>query len=158
WFHTILRSAPTMSRVNLNAAGGSSIARFMVSLSYMNDQGLFVSNNSNQFNTNIGLQRYLLNSKVDVDINKNLTLQLQVMGRLQDANQPGATASRIFSTLLSTPNNAYPVLNPNKSYGGNANYTQNLLGMVEGSGYTLDHLRDVLSNVTLNYKMDRVLK
>jgi len=158
WYHTILRSAPALSRLNLNAAGGSAIARYVISLSYMNDQGIFVSNPNVSYNTNVGLQRYMLNSKVDVDVNKNFSLRVQVMGRLQDANQPGAMFSNILNTLLSTPNNAYPVYNRDKSYGGNANFTQNLLGMVEGSGYTLDHLRDVMSNVVLNYKMDRVTK
>ena len=158
WYHTILRNAPMLTRVNLNAAGGSALARYVVSLSYMNDQGILVTSPDNTYNTNVGLQRYLLNSKVDVDVNKNFSIRVQVMGRLQDANQPGSTYSGILGTLLSTPNNAYPVYNHDKSYGGNANFTQNLLGMVEGSGYVLDHLRDVLSNVVLNYKMDRVTK
>ncbi|HEV2479137.1 MAG TPA: SusC/RagA family TonB-linked outer membrane protein, partial [Puia sp.] len=158
WYHTILRSAPMLSRVNLNAAGGSALARYVVSLSYMNDQGIFVADPNAAYNTNVGLQRYMLNSKVDVDVNKDFSLRVQVMGRLQDANQPGATFNNILSTLLSTPNNAYPVHNHDKSYGGNANFPQNLMGMVEGSGYTLDHLRDVLSNVVLNYKLDRLTR
>ena len=158
WYHTILRSAPALSRLNLNAAGGSAIARYVISLSYMNDQGIFVTNPSTTYNTNVGLQRYMLNSKVDVDVNKNFSLRVQVMGRLQDANQPGAGYSNILKTLESTPNNAYPVYNHDKSYGGNANFTQNLLGMVESSGYSLDHLRDVMSNIALNYKLDRLTK
>jgi len=157
WFHTILRnSAPSLSRLNLNAAGGSALARYVVSLSYMNDQGIFVTDPNAPYNTNVGLKRYMLNSKVDVNVNKDFSLRVQVMGRLQDANQPGATYNNILNTLVSTPNNAYPVRNHDGSYGGNANFTQNLLGMVEGSGYTLDHLRDVLSNITLNYKLDRL--
>ncbi len=158
WYHTILRSAPTLSRLNLNAAGGSALARYVISLSYMNDQGIFVTSNANTYNTNAGIQRYLLNSKVDVDVNKYFSLRLQVMGRLQDANQPGVTTGVILNNLLSTPNNAYPVKNPNGSYGGNPNYTQNLLAQTVASGYALDHVRDVISNVTLNYKLDKVTK
>jgi len=158
WFHTILRSAPSLSRLNLNAAGGSALARYVISLSYMNDQGIFVTSNTNTYNTNAGIQRYLLNSKVDVDVNKYFSLRLQVMGRLQDANEPGATTGAILNNLLSTPNNAYPVNNPNGSYGGNPNFTQNLLAQTVASGYALDHVRDVISNVTLNYKLDKVTK
>jgi TonB-linked SusC/RagA family outer membrane protein len=158
WYHTILRSAPALSRLNLNAAGGSALARYVISLSYMNDQGIFATSNANTYNTNAGIQRYLLNSKVDVDVNKYFSLRLQVMGRLQDANQPGVTTGAILNNLLSTPNNAYPVKNPNGSYGGNPNYTQNLLAQTVASGYALDHVRDVISNVTLNYKLDKVTK
>jgi len=158
WYHTILRSAPTLSRLNLDASGGSAIARYVIDLSYMNNQGMFATSDANQYNTNVGLQRYLLNTKVDVDVNKYFTIRLQVMGRVQDGNQPGVTYNTVLNNLLSTPNNAYPVLNPNHSYGGNANYTQNLLAMVEASGYTLDHLKDVLSNMELKYSLDKVTK
>ncbi len=158
WFHTILRSAPALTRLNLNASGGSAIARYVISLSYMNDQGMFVTTGANPYNTNVGLQRYLLNTKVDVDVNKYFSIRVQAMGRLQDGNQMGATYNTVLNTLLSTPNNAYPVINKDQTYGGNASYTQNLLGQVEGSGYALDHLRDVLSNVILNYKLDKVTK
>jgi TonB-linked SusC/RagA family outer membrane protein len=158
WYHTILRSAPMLTRLNLNASGGSAIARYVISLSYMNDQGMFVTTNANPYNTNVGLQRYLLNSKVDVDVNKYFSIRVQVMGRLQDGNQMGTTYNAVLANLLSTPNNAYPVINKDRTYGGNASYTQNLLGRVEGSGYALDHLRDVLSNVVLNYKLDKVTK
>jgi TonB-linked SusC/RagA family outer membrane protein len=158
WYHTILRSAPTLSRLNLNASGGTALARYVIDLSYMNDQGMFVTTDANQYNTNVGLQRYLLNTKVDVNVNKYFTIRLQVMGRVQDGNQPGLTYNALLSNLLSTPNNAYPVLNPNGTYGGNANYTQNLLAQVESSGYNLDHLKDVLSNVELKYSLDKVTK
>lgn len=158
WYHTILRSAPMLSRVNLNAAGGTGIARYIISMSYMNDQGMFVNSSANSYSTNAGVQRYFINSKVDVDVNKYFTLRLQVMGRLQDATQPGVTTGTILNGLLSTPNNAYPVRNPDGSFGGNPNYTQNLLAQTVASGYALDHVRDVLSNVTLNYKLDKVTK
>lgn len=158
WFHTILRSAPSLSRLHLNAAGGTGIARYMISLSYMNDQGIFTTSNANSYNTNAGVQRYLINSKVDVDVNKYFTMRLQVMGRLQDANEPGATTSTVLNSLLATPNNAYPVKNPDGSYGGSVNYPTNLMAQAVASGYALDHVRDVISNVTLNYKLDRVTR
>lgn len=158
WYHTILRSAPTLSRFNLNAAGGSSIARYVISASYMNNQGIFVNSDANSYSTNAGVQRYLINSKVDVDVNKYFSIRLQVMGRLQDATQPGVTTGTILNNLLSTPNNAYAVRNPDGSFGGNINYSQNLLAQTVASGYALDHIRDVISNVMLNYKLDKVTK
>jgi TonB-linked SusC/RagA family outer membrane protein len=156
WYHTILRNSPMLTRLNLDATGGTAIAKYVIDLSYMNDQGIFVTSSANQFNSNVGLQRYLLNSKIDVSASKNFTIRLQVMGRIQDGNQPGVTYSTVLNNLLNTPNNAYPVFNPNGSYGGNANYTQNLLGQTVGSGYDLDHLKDVLTNVVLKYKLDAV--
>jgi len=158
WYHQILRNEPMLTRVNINADGGSAIARYSMSLSYMNNQGMFVNSAANSYSTNVGLQRYLLNTKIDVDVNKYFTLRVQVFGRLQDGNQPGATYNTVLNTLLETPNNAYPVHNPNGSYGGTPQFTQNLMAQTVASGYDLDHLKDVLSNVVLDYKLDQVLK
>ena len=156
WYNTILRKNPLMTRVNINAAGGSNVARYMINLNYMNEEGMFVTSPANNYNTNLDLQRYMINTKIDVNVNKNFEINLQLFGRLQDGNQPGAGTSTILSGLLSTPNNAYPVHNPNGSYGGNANFTQNLLSQTVNSGYQLDHLHDILTSLNLKYKLNSV--
>ena len=158
WYNTILNKNPLLSRINVNAAGGSNVAKYVINLNYMDEQGMFVTSNTNTYNTNLDLQRYMINAKIDVNVSKDFEVQLQAFGRLQDGNQPGAGAGTILSNLLSTPNNAYPVYNPNGSYGGNTNFTQNLLGQVLGSGYDLDHLHDILTNLTLTYKLDKITK
>ena len=157
WYNTIIKNNPLMSRLNLDVTGGGAVARYVVSLNYMDQQGMFQSSSANSYNTNLDLKRYTINSKVDIDVNKQFTISMQLFGRLQDGNQPGAGTGTILNTLLSTPNNAYPVINPNGSYGGNANYTNNLLSMVEGSGYIQDHVRDVMANLDLKYKLDKWL-
>jgi TonB-linked SusC/RagA family outer membrane protein len=158
WYNTILRKNAALTRYNLNVTGGSGIARYLVSLNYMDQQGMFVTSGKNPYNTNADIKRYTLNSKIDIDVNQYFTLGLQLFGRLQDGNQPGVQTSSILSGLLSTPNNAYPVYNTNGSYGGNTNYVQNLLGQVISSGYIADHTRDVMANLDLSYKMDKWVK
>ncbi len=110
------------------------MARYVVSLSYMDQEGMFKTSGINSYNTNADLKRHIINSKVYIEVNKNLTVSMQLFGRLQGGNQPGAGTSTIPSTLLSTPNNAYPIYNPDGSYGGNAKYTNNLMAMVINSG------------------------
>ncbi|RYY55607.1 MAG: SusC/RagA family TonB-linked outer membrane protein [Chitinophagaceae bacterium] len=157
WYNTILRDNALMSRYNLNVQGGGTRARYIVSLSYLNQDGLFRSDPANSYNTNLELKRYLLNSKVDIDVNDRFNIALQLFGRLQQGNQPGAQTSAIMQALLRTPNNAYPAVNPNGSYGGNSNYRTNLLSMVQNSGYINDNSNDVMANLDLNYKLDRFL-
>lgn len=168
WYNTILAKNPLLTRINLNATGGSNIAKYVMNISYMNRDGMFVSSPVNTYNTNLSVQRFVINSKIDVAVNKNFDVELQLFGRLQDGTQPGgangstpafgAGIPSILSGLLTTPNNAYPVYNPNGSFGGNANYTQNLLEEVVGSGYEQDHLKDVLTNINLRYNLDKVTK
>lgn len=157
WYNTILKNNPLMTRLNLNVSGGGTLARYIVAMSYMDQQGMFKTSDANSYNTNADLKRYMINSKVDIDVNKYFSVSMQLFGRLQQGNQPGAGTSSILSTLLSTPNNAYPMYNPNGSYGGNANYTNNLLAMVESSGYKIDNSKDVMANLDLSYKLDRWL-
>jgi len=158
WYKTILRDNARLNRYNLNVTGGGSTARYVVGLNYMDQQGLFVSSGANPYNTNAELKRYVVNSKIDIDVNKDFNVGLQIFGRLQDGNQPGATTSAILQNLMTTPDNAYPVYNPDKSFGGNNNYTQNLMAQTVGSGYMADHVRDVMANLDLNYKFDKWVK
>ena len=158
WYNTILKNNPLVTRYNFNVTGGGSLARYVVALNYMDQQGMLATSDINTYNTNADLKRYVINSKIDIDVNKDFNLGLQLFGRLEDGNQPGAGTATILQNLLTTPNNAYPVYNPNGSYGGNANYNQNLLAQVISSGYQGDHVHDVMANLDLNYKLDRWVK
>ena len=154
WYNNIIKKNPLLTRYNLNVNGGGTTARYIISLSYLNQDGLFRTDDANSYNTNNQLKRYLINSKVEIDVNRNFNIGLQLFGRLQQGNQPGAGSGTILNTLLSTPNNAYPVFNPNGSYGGNANYRNNLLSMVQNSGYLNDNTKDVMANLDLAYRFD----
>ena len=158
WYNTVLRDNARLTRHNLNVSGGGSLARYLVSLNYMDQQGLFVTDPANNYNTNAQLKRYVINSKVEVDVNRNFNIGLQLFGRLQEGNQPGAGTQTILNGVLSTPGNAYPVYNPNGSFGGTNNYTQNLLAQTIASGYQADNTRDVMANLDLSYKLDDYVK
>ncbi|MCW3094309.1 MAG: TonB-dependent receptor [Ferruginibacter sp.] len=158
WYNTVINKNPLLSRYNLNVNGGGSMARYIISLSYLSQDGLFKTDAANTYNTNNQLKRYLINSKVEIDVNKNFNIGLQLFGRLQQGNQPGAGSAAILSNLLSTPNNAYAVFNPDGSYGGNANYKTNLLSMVQNSGYMNDNAKDVMANLDLTYRFDNWVK
>jgi len=158
WYNVVLKDNARLNRYNLNVTGGGNSARYVVALNYMDQQGLFVTSDANPYNTNADLKRYVINSKVDIDVNKDFNIGLQLFGRLQDGNQPGAGTSTILTGLLNTPNNAYPVLNHDGSYGGTANYNINLLGQTISSGYKADHVHDIMANLDLNYKFDKWVK
>ena len=158
WYDAIIKKNTRLTRHNLNVTGGGSLARYLVSLNYMTQDGMFVTDNSNPYNTNAQLKRYVINSKIDVDISRNFNIGLQLFGRLQEGNQPGATTQTILNNLLSTPNNAYPLYNSNGSYGGSNNYSQNLMAQTIGSGYIADNSRDIMANIDLNYKLDDLLQ
>lgn len=149
WYNQVLRDDAPITKFNLSASGGGKNARYSLALSYLNQQGMFKT--GDEIGTNLELDRYLINSTIDVDVTKNFNIGLQLFGRVQDGRQPGAGAANILSSLYSTPNNAYPVYNPDGSYGGSSIYTSNLYQQATGSGYLLDNTRDLMANLDLNY-------
>lgn len=157
WYDKILKDRAPISKYNLSVSGGVKNARYFLSLSYFNQQGLFVTDKNEDYNTNLNFNRYLINSHIDVDVTDDFTVGLQIFGRVQDGNQPGAGTGTILGQLHSTPNNAYPVFNPDGSYGGASQYSRNLYQLTTGSGYLLDNRKDLLANVDLKYTFNNWL-
>jgi TonB-linked SusC/RagA family outer membrane protein len=158
WFKTILRNYSPLTTYRLNVSGGTQVARYAISVNYLDQAGMFNTAPSATYNTNNDLNRYMINSNVIVNVTKKFTVDLQLFGRIQQLTQPGPGYASILSTLYSTPNNAYPVFNPNGSFGGTTLYTNNLLSQTEYSGYQRTSSNDVLANLDLNYDLGNVIK
>ncbi|MBD1367206.1 SusC/RagA family TonB-linked outer membrane protein [Mucilaginibacter sp. ZT4R22] len=158
WYNTVLRKNSPMTSYKLNVNGGSEIARYSVSLNYMNQDGMFNTAPDVTYNTNNNLNRYIINTDVTVNVTKKFVVDLQMFGRIQSQTQPGAGYSNILGALYSTPNNAYPVRNPDGSFAGTTTYTNNLLAQTEYSGYQKTNSNDVLANLDLTYDMSSITK
>ena len=157
WYKTALKDNSLMKRYDLNVSGGGNAARYSVGLGYFQQDGLLKSD-ATDYNSSAQLKRYTINTNIDVNVTPQFTTQLQLYGRIQDGNQPGATLSSIMGAIYNTPNNAYPVFNANGSLGGGQNYQTNIYGMINRSGYITDYTRDISANVILKYKFDKLLK
>ena len=158
WYNTLLRDNSPMTSYRLNINGGSNIARYSVALNYLNQDGMFKTASTSLYNTNNNLNRYTINSDVTVNVTKNFIVDLQMFGRIQTARQPGAGYGSLLSALYSTPNNAYPALNPDGSFGGTSTFPANLLSQAQYSGYQRTNSNDVLANLDLIYDLSSVTK
>ncbi|GAB2686348.1 SusC/RagA family TonB-linked outer membrane protein [Mucilaginibacter koreensis] len=156
WFKTLLRNYSPLTSYRLNVNGGTQVARYTISLNYLDQAGMFKTAASSPYNTNNDLSRYMINSDLSVNVTKNFTVDLQLFGRIQQFTQPGYGYASILNTLYTTPNNAYPVYNPNNSFGGTTLYTNNLLSQTQFSGYQRTNTNDVLANLDLNYDLSSV--
>ena len=162
WKDAIMNNSTTSQAYNLNVTGGGRVAQYFVSLGYYSENGLFKTSDANSYNTNFKYNRYLITSKVNIDVTDEFKVSMSLMGRIEEGNQPGGISGTGYSDLLSnvwqTPNNAYPVLNPNGTYGGNASYTQNLYAQTTGSGYISSNTRDVVGTINLKYDFDKLVR
>lgn len=162
WKDAIMNNSTTSQAYNLNVTGGGRVAQYFVSLGYYSENGLFKTSDANSYNTNFKYNRYLITSKVNINVTDEFKVSMSLMGRIEEGNQPGGVSGTGYSDLLSnvwqTPNNAYPVLNPNGTYGGNASYTQNLYAQTTGSGYISSNTRDVVGTINLKYDFDKLVR
>ena len=157
WYNTLLKPNSRFSRYNFTASGGSSSARYFVGVDYLDQQGLYNEDPINTYSTNTDFKRYLIRSNVDLDLTKNLLLNINLFGRIENGNFPGNYVN-LFSSIANTPNNAYPVFNSDGSLGGNASFQNNLWGQSTRSGYSLNYSRDVSADVSLKRLLDDVTK
>jgi TonB-linked SusC/RagA family outer membrane protein len=158
WYDRILKKQSAVQQYTLSASGGGDIAQYFVSLGYMNQEGLFRTISGSPYNTNQGYSRYLITSKVNVNVTEDFRVGLSLIGRIEDGNQPGAGTNSILSNLYNTPNNAYPEYNPNNSFGGSISFPANLWAQTIQSGYISDNTRDAVANLTLNYDMNKLVR
>lgn len=158
WRNTLLKKNALFSRYNLTAGGDGSNYRYFLSLDYLNQQGIYKQSDVNAYSTNSGYKRYNLRGNIEVDINKQLTVALNVFGRIQEENEPGPTSATLFNNYLNTPANAYPIFNPDGSLGGNQTFQNNLYGQLINSGYRQGFTRDVGADLSIKQKLDKIAK
>lgn len=110
WMDILLKDGAWSYRANLNLSGGGNTARYYISTSYVEDQGMYKTDQTlrDKYNTNANYKRWNYRMNVDVDITKTTVLKVGVAGSLDKQNQPGTSSSNIWGALfgfnsLSTP-------------------------------------------------------
>jgi len=157
WYDQVLRRAAPVTSYNLSFTGGSATVRYFGLLNLLNEQGLLIKSGSQSENSkNSRLVRYNFRTNIDVDITKNIMASLTLSGAVEDKANPVANdASTIFNTLAVIPPNAFPVYNPNGTYGGNA-FFSNPLGDVLETGHYTSNGRTLQSAFQLQHKLDMI--
>ncbi len=161
WYDELMKKNALSQSYNLNVSGGGKVAQFFVSLGYTNEQGLFKTNKDNGYNTNLDFNRYMISSKVNINVTEDFTATMSAIGRVIEGNQPGGSGSGYSDLLLNiwrTPNNAYPVHNPNGTWGGSMAHTNNLAAQAWESGYINDNMRDIMATLSLKYDFNKLVK
>jgi TonB-linked SusC/RagA family outer membrane protein len=149
-----LNKNATLDRYNLNIQSGNETAKFYVALDYQNEGGFFNTADLNTYSTNSGVDRYIVRSNVSLALNKNLSIGLNIFGRVQNSNQPGVTTSDAYSAITFTPSNAYTIFNPDGSLGGTSSYANNIYGMLNNAGYRKSTTRDLAADIEIKHKLD----
>ncbi len=106
----LLRSNTQSSRYTVNFRGGSDKVRFFTSGAYFKENGIFQSNPMENYNSNIGLDRFNLRSNIDMQLTNSTQLSVDMSGQYLRRNQPGFTSDDIFAFISRYPVHIIPMV------------------------------------------------
>lgn len=150
----VLNNNAPLNRYSLNMSGGNKMVTYYAGVEHLKQDGLFKS--TDIYDTNNYLASYLLRSNINIQINPKLSGGIHLFGRIGNTNEPGATTNAIYSALLNTPSNSYPIFNPNGSLAGTTRFTNNIYGMAVQSGYRQTFRRDIISDFYVKRTLDDI--
>lgn len=135
WTKELIKPSSMMAQGNLNVNGGSSTARYFVSLGYLKQDGLYKYDNLNAYNINAVMNKYNFRSNIDVDLTSLLKLELNLSDIVRDRNYPTETSGSFFNEIRNTPSYLYPLTNPDGSVPGQKDSPPNPYGRLTQFGY-----------------------
>lgn len=136
WTDEVLRKNAFQTINNLSVTGGSEIIRYFVNVGFTSQSGLFKEDPTYKYRTNSLSSRYNFRSNVDVNLSKDLIIELGLGGIIEDRTYPAHSAGTIFGQMKLISPISYPKQNPDGSPGGGVSYLEgNPWALATQSGY-----------------------
>lgn len=158
WQDKMLKDGANIYRAAINLSGGASIARYFVSASYVDEGGMYKSDQAlTDYKTNAHMSRWNYRVNYDLDISKTTTLALGVSGFLEKQNFPGLNNQNIWYSLIGQSPVSIPFMYSNglvPAY-GTGNKT-NPWVLATQTGFREHWENKTESNVTLNQRLDMI--
>ena len=162
WIDELLRKGSWSTRATLSMNGGGNTARYYVSGSYLDQQGMYkVDQALKDYNTNANFRRWNYRMNVDIDITKSTLLKVGVSGSLQKANDSGVGSDAIWTALMGYNAIMVPKLYSNgyvPAYGNDNGDRFNPWVQATMTGYRENWKNNIQTNVTLEQKLDFITK
>ena len=161
WYDEVLKNTSTIQDYNLSFRGGTRSARYFVLMNYTDFTGLYKNATAidKDFGTNARYNKINLRGNVDLQLSKSLSATVNITAMTEDKNTPaGFTATELFDNLLKIPGSAFPVKNPDDSWGTSSAYNFNPVQRLQRHGIWNSHTRNLQTNVAFTEKLDALLK
>jgi TonB-linked SusC/RagA family outer membrane protein len=155
WYDQVVRKSAPMSNYNLNFKGGSNTVKYFVLLNAINSNGILINaGDQDDESINPRYRRFNFRSNVDINVTKRLSASLTLGGTVEDKSNPFAnTTGGVFSQLAQVAPNAFPVYNPDGSFGGSAQFSNPLGNLLKTGSYTSNG-RTLQSTLRLTEQLD----
>lgn len=160
WKDVLMKDGAMTYRGTVNMNGGGATARYFVSASYIEEQGMYKTDENlrKDYDTNANAKRWNYRLNTDIDITKSTLLKVGVSGSLKKVNEPGLGGDIWHSIMGQTPI-SIPLVYSNgyiPAYGiGNQT---NPWVLATQTGYNEVWENKIQTNVTLEQKLDFITK
>ena len=157
WHDELFRKLMPVSKYSLSFSEGRNRVRYLVLLGGMHRGGLYKKTEDlSEFSVNSTFVRYNIRSNVDIDVTKRLTASVNIGYTLANKENPVALSSNgMLSWLSLLPPNAFPVYNPNGSYGGTSLLSNPYGDVLETGMYSYNH-RTAQTSLKLTNQLDMI--
>jgi len=156
WYKEVLRSSAYTSNYALDFSGGNNRVKYFVLLNALRSDGLFkkFGDLSPERSINATYKEYNFRTNVDINLTKRLSAAVTLGIAIADkANPVDDNTGSIFTLISSVAPNAFPVYNPNKTFGGIALY-DNPVGNLLQTGWFTSNRRTLQSSLKLTEQLD----
>jgi len=102
WQDLLLKDGAMTYRANLNLSGGGSTTRYFASASYVDEGGMYKTDETlrKDYNTNANYKRWNYRLNADVNVTKSTLLKVGVAGSLSKRNSPGLGDNDFWGVLF----------------------------------------------------------
>lgn len=142
WYDELFKDYTDNQRLNMSLSGGGKVARYYVSGTFNNDNGVLKVDKRNNFNNNINLKRIQLRSNIDITVTPTTDLSVKFTGTFEDYSGPIDSGDNLYKKVMSSN----PVLFP-KYYLPNDEFinTKHILFGNYGDGNYVNPYADMVS-------------
>lgn len=162
WHDAILKDGAWSYRASLNLNGGGSNARYFVSASYIEEQGMYKTDKAmrDDYNTNANVRRWNYRMNADIDITKTTLLQVGVSGSLKKLNDTGKGSDAVWNSLAGMNPVAVPMVYSNGYFPATevSGIRDNPWVAATQTGYRQTWTNQIQTNVTLEQNLDFITK
>ncbi|MEO6734503.1 MAG: TonB-dependent receptor [Ferruginibacter sp.] len=177
WYETLFKKFSKQYRANFDISGGTERVKYFISLGGLFQDGMVKNfSKSQDVNGNYYHMRYNFRSNLDIKVTNTTDLRVDLSGNIGEINVPSVGSAfgyndvfYEYSSFYSLAPFAYPVYNPNGSYGysawqvnggfNNPSYnTNNIVGRLTLYGYDRNYENNMNFITSVNQKLDVITK
>lgn len=161
WWDEVYRDHGKSDIATLSFRGGSSKLRYFTLLNLQNGRGFINNANANDgYSTQEKYSKGNVRTNLDIMLTSTTTMQVNLMGALNEYSRPGYGTDDLIGVLYKTPAAAFPIRAENGLWGGNPTWTgeENPVALTQGRGYSKGHTLGLWTDMTIRQDLSAIIK